>query len=236
MPKTYKLLIWLAIYAVAMGFLESAVVVYLRKIYYPDGFGFPLRTLDPVIAVAEFLREAATMIMLVTLALITFRQAICRFAVFIYAFAIWDIFYYVFLWVLLTWPPTLLTWDILFLIPVTWVGPVLAPVINSLTMIVLAILLIYYKVRNDLFRLSFMEWFFFILGALVIIFAYTRPYMQYMLAKYRLTDLLSVSRNKEFLDYSCLFVPQHFNWMLFVLGELFILFPIFQIIFRMRPK
>jgi hypothetical protein len=37
-----KTIIWLAVFSMAMGYLESAVVVYLRKLYYPDGFKFPL--------------------------------------------------------------------------------------------------------------------------------------------------------------------------------------------------
>lgn len=110
-----------------MAFLESAVVVYLRAIYYPDGNLFPMKLIEGRIAVTELWREAATMVMLITVAVIVSKRAIERFAWFIYAFAIWDIFYYVFLYFLLGWPQSLLTWDILFLIPVTWTGPVLAP-------------------------------------------------------------------------------------------------------------
>ena len=40
-PRTALLL-----YAVAMGYLEAAVVVYLRAIYYPEGFSFPLKPMD----------------------------------------------------------------------------------------------------------------------------------------------------------------------------------------------
>ncbi|MBL7138880.1 MAG: hypothetical protein ISS17_08905, partial [Bacteroidales bacterium] len=134
--RTRTLLITL--FAIAMGFLESAVVVYLRAIYYPEGFAFPLKIIEGPVATTEILREAATLIMLITVAILAARRWIIRFAWFIYIFAIWDIFYYIFLWLLLGWPESLLTWDILFLIPTTWVGPVLAPVINSLTMIALA--------------------------------------------------------------------------------------------------
>ena len=31
----------LIIFAVSMGFLEAIVVVYIRELYYPDGFRFP---------------------------------------------------------------------------------------------------------------------------------------------------------------------------------------------------
>jgi len=142
MADFYRFWVLLTIFAIAMGFLESAVVIYLREIYYPEGFAFPLNIIHGKIAVTEILREAATIVMLVSVSILAARRWIIRFAWFIYLFAIWDIFYYVFLRVLLGWPESLLTWDILFLIPTTWVGPVLAPVINSLTMILLAILLI----------------------------------------------------------------------------------------------
>jgi len=236
MKKTFYLLLWIAIFAISMGFLESAVVVYLRAIYYPEGFAFPLRTLDPGIAITEVLREAATMIMLIAIAMITFKQAISRFAAFIYAFAIWDIFYYVVLYLLLQWPRALLTWDILFLIPVTWVGPVLAPVINSMTMIFLAMIIIFYKTKNELFRLTLGEWLFLFIGSVIFIFAYTQPYMQYLVTKYSFSDLLHLNRNKEFQDYSCRFIPVKFSWILFSLGEVLILYSIFHMINRMKRK
>lgn len=232
MKQTFYLLLWIGIFAVAMGFVESAVVVYLRAIYYPEGFAFPLRTLDPGIAKTEILRESATMIMLITIAVITFKHAISRFAAFIYAFAIWDIFYYVFLYLLLKWPPTLLTLDILFLIPVTWVGPVLAPVINSMTMIFLAMIIIFYKTKNELFRLTVGEWLFLFIGSAIFIFTYTQPYMQYLLTKYSFSDILQVSGSREFLDYSGLFIPVKFDWMLFSLGEVLVLIGISHIIIR----
>jgi len=235
MNKAIYLLIWIAIFAIAMGFLESAVVVYLRAIYYPEGFAFPLRNLDPGIVRTEVIREGATMIMLITIALMTFKQAIIRFAVFIYAFAIWDMFYYVFLYLLLKWPPAILTWDILFLIPVTWVGPVLAPVINSVTMIFLALIIIHYKTKNELFRISQLEWLFLFMGSAFFILSYTQPYMRFLLARYSFSDLLQLSSSKEFLEYSGRFVPVKFDWILFSLGEVLILYPVFHMIKRMKP-
>ena len=232
MNKAGYLLIWIAIFAIAMGFLESAVVVYLRAIYYPEGFAFPLRALDPGIVQTEVLRETATMIMLIMIAMMTVKQAISRFAVFIYAFAIWDICYYLFLRLLLKWPPTLLTWDILFLIPVTWVGPVLAPVINSVTMILLAVIILYYKTKIELFRVTFVEWLFLVLGSGVFIFTYTQPYLKFLLAIYSFSDILNLQDNKELLSYSGSFIPSNFNWLLFSLGEVLVLYPVFHMIKR----
>ncbi len=234
--KVSRLLIWIALFSVSMGYLESAVVVYLRAIYYPEGFAFPLRTLDPGIATTEVIREAATLVMLISIAVMTFRRTISRFAAFIFAFAIWDISYYLFLWLLIGWPSSLLTWDILFLIPVTWVGPVLAPLINSAIMIILAILLIRSKSRNDRFRMTFLNWLFLVLGSVIIILAYTLPYMQYLLSKYAFSALLHMSRDRELLEYSSRFIPRDFNWILFLAGVTLTVVPVFRIIIRMRRK
>ena len=81
-------------------------------------------------------REAATLVMLLGVAMLAGTDRWDRIALFCIAFGVWDIAYYVWLWVFLRWPPSLLTWDVLFLIPVPWVGPVVAPVIVSVVMIV----------------------------------------------------------------------------------------------------
>ena len=78
-------ILWITVFAIAMGFLESAVVIYLREIYYPGGFAFPLKLIGGTLALTEILREAATMIMLLMVASIASRRAIERFAWFIYA-------------------------------------------------------------------------------------------------------------------------------------------------------
>ena len=83
------------IFAIAMGFLEAVVVVYLRKLYYPNGFNFPLKGfIDPSIISIEWVREFATIVMLITIAMLAGKKLYERFAYFIYVFAIWDIFYY----------------------------------------------------------------------------------------------------------------------------------------------
>lgn len=131
----FRRVVWLAIYAVAMAYVESAVVVYLRGIYYPEGFSFPIVIIPDRMALVEIGREAATVVMLAGVSLLAGADRWERFLFFCMAFGIWDIFYYVWLKIFLGWPPSLTTWDILFLIPVAWVGPVLAPVLISLSMI-----------------------------------------------------------------------------------------------------
>ena len=105
---------------------------------------FPLLTLDQIQSTApvqmktlaiEIGREAATIAMLAAIALVCARNAGQWAAAFVMAFGVWDITFYLFLKVLLEWPASMFTWDILFLVPVPWVGPVLAPVLVSVAMI-----------------------------------------------------------------------------------------------------
>jgi hypothetical protein len=135
-------LIWLTIFTVAMAYVESAVVVYLRAIYYPQGFAFPLVLMPSDMVAIEIGREAATLVMLLGVAVLAGVDRWDRILMFCIAFGVWDIAYYVWLWVFLRWPPSLLTWDVLFLIPVPWVGPVVAPVIVSVVMIVGSLVLL----------------------------------------------------------------------------------------------
>ena len=119
------------LFAAAMGVLEAAVVVYLRRIYYPGGFGFPLAPMEASILRIEVIREAMTILMLVCVALLAADRAWPRLMAFIVAFGVWDIAYYAGLKAFLDWPASLLAPDILFLIPRVWVGPVLAPILVS---------------------------------------------------------------------------------------------------------
>ena len=111
-------LIWLTVYAVAMAYLESAVVVYLRAIYYPQGFSLPLVLIEPSIAAIEIGQEAATLVMLLSVTALASADRWEWFFAFCLSFGVWDVFYYVWLWAFLRWPPSLLTSDVLFLIPV----------------------------------------------------------------------------------------------------------------------
>ena len=126
---------WLTVYAIAMGALEAVVVVYLRALLYPGGFEFPLVPIPPAIFTWEIVREAMTVVLLLAVAALAGRDPIDRFFVFAYIFGIWDLAYYAGLYAALDWPPSLLTWDILFLIPVPWTAPVLYPALVSLVLV-----------------------------------------------------------------------------------------------------
>jgi len=220
MKNTLTKIIWLGIFAIAMGFLESAVVVYIRALYYPEGFMFPMKLISDQIMITEFFREAATMIMLIGIAIIAGRSAIERFAYFIFSFGIWDIFYYVFLYALLGWPQSLMTWDVLFFIPVTWIGPVIGPVINSLTMIILALVILYYKNKNQSVKTGKFVWPLLILGSLVVIVAYTMDYVQFMAQKFTFLQMMGLGDAKTVFDYATTYMPENFNWWVFLCGVL----------------
>lgn len=48
-----RTLLWVTVYGVAMGVLEGAVVIYLRRLYFAGGFHFPLWVVDSNIALVE---------------------------------------------------------------------------------------------------------------------------------------------------------------------------------------
>ncbi len=124
-----------AIFSAAFGFVEAAVVIYLRIAIglNPETQALSLSNeLPQTLFAIEIFREIATIIMLVSIALLSVKATKERFAVFLWTFAAWDIFYYVGLWLAVGWPSSLLTQDILFLIPVPWISQVWFPVLVSL--------------------------------------------------------------------------------------------------------
>jgi hypothetical protein len=125
------------VFAIAMAWVEAASVFYIRALvdriepYQAD----PL-PMNGVLGNVELWREGATLVMLAMVGLLAGRTWRRRFGYAVLAFGAWDIFYYVFLRMMSGWPRTLLDWDILFLLPLPWWGPVLAPVSIALLMIV----------------------------------------------------------------------------------------------------
>jgi hypothetical protein len=219
--RTYLLVL---IFSLAMGFLEAVVVIYLRKISYPHGFEFPLELLPPKLYVIELLREFATLVMLFTLALLAGKNKLERFAYFLFAFAIWDIVYYIGLKLILNWPQSLMTRDILFLIPIPWVSPVLAPLICSLSMIALALGLTYGEKYIPAFRLRWIEWELLIAGALVVFSAFIWSYAAFLVN----ISALGISK-ADFHAALERFNPASFHWGLFLAGEILIVIAIFLI-------
>jgi hypothetical protein len=124
----------LTVWSAAFGYIEGAVVVYLRALIAPRGGLFPLSPFPASINAVEVIREGATIVLLWGAAWLASRRGLLRFAAFVFCFAVWDLVYYLTLKLALGWPASFLDWDVLFLIPLPWTAPVLAPVLVSLAM------------------------------------------------------------------------------------------------------
>jgi hypothetical protein len=130
-------------FSVAMAYLESAVVVYLTLALGGSvGEIFPLR---PAIEAGELVaievgREVATLVMIGTVGVLVGRTWVERLAWSAVVFGTWDIGYYAWLYVFAGWPGSPGTTDLLFLIPVPWVGPVWSPVAGSVALVVVGLL------------------------------------------------------------------------------------------------
>ncbi len=155
-----------------MAFAESAVVVYLRAIFYPEGFSFPLKAMADYKILVEVLREIATICMLTAVAYLAGRRFWERFAYFMFSFGVWDIFYYVWLKVLLDWPSSLLQWDVLFLIPLPWIGPVIAPASIAALMIVFSMLIIYSFEKGHDFKPAALSFVLALTGIFIVLYSF----------------------------------------------------------------
>ena len=127
-------------FAIAMAWVEAASVFYIRALvdrivpYQADPL--PQEAMNGALGAVELVREGATLVMLATLGMVagsTWRRRAGYAAL---AFGTWDIFYYAFLRMMDEWPRTLLDWDILFLLPLPWWGPIIAPMSIAALMIV----------------------------------------------------------------------------------------------------
>jgi len=225
---------WLAVFALAMGFLEGIVVIYLRELYYPGGFEFPLKLMSPELVKIEWIREIATLVMLAGVGIITGRNGLQRLFYALFAFGVWDISYYVALKLLIGWPASLLTWDLLFLIPVSWLGPVLAPVLNSVTMIVMALLLIGRQERGYYIKVSISDWILIFGGALVILYTYLIDYTRLLIESGAFAAKSSPQAEKLLINIITNYIPESYRWPLFIVGEVLILAAAVNILIRSR--
>ncbi len=189
------------VFGVAFAYIESAVVVYLRVIFHPDGFTFPLQAFDitPLgrrLLLTEIGREAATLVLIVTAAWFFGRTGQERAAWSLVIFAVWDVFYYVWLKVLLDWPALIMDWDILFLIPAIWASPVLYPVLASAAMFAFAVAILYRSAQGSPLAIRYTDWLGWLASTIIIVVAFC-------LGGIHVTEP----------DYA-----EHFPWPLFAVG------------------
>lgn len=171
----HKTILISALFAIAMAYLESAVVVYLRELYYPFGFDLTLAEIPDRIYFTEIGRELATILMLYAFASSVGKNGREIFAYFSFNFGLWDIWYYIWLKVLIDWPATLFDGDVLFLIPLPWVGPVLAPVLISIALVFAAYLILRFEQLNKPIKLTKCDWGLEILSAIILILSFIIP-------------------------------------------------------------
>lgn len=145
MNDILKRFLWVSVYAVAMAFLEAVVVAYIRQLLVITANHV---TLGPYVTM-EMWREMATLTMLAALGWLAGRKKLDRLAYGVFAFGLWDIWYYVWLKVLLDWPETIWDWDTLFLIPLHWWGPVLSPMLIAALICVTAVLAVIRMERGE---------------------------------------------------------------------------------------
>ena len=200
------------IFAIAMAYLESAVVLYLRTLGNRiDPYQAP--ALPPAVdfGYAEIFREAATIIMLATVGWLAGRNLRSRLGYFLIIFGVWDIFYYVFLKPLTGWPRSLLDWDVLFLIPLPWWGPVLAPMCIAFLMVVYGTLLSQFE---RLPHVSGPNWKVGLASLCGMVLA---------LYVFMVDALHTVGQGKRALVNM---LPTHFNWTLFIVALALMAVPI----------
>ena len=153
--KKKTTLIKVAVFNLAFAYLEAATVIYLRQLIsasHPEidrsaillllpGIAFlqPKSVLDIIsnsqLLQIELVRESATLIILAMIASIAGKKVGQRIAFFFFSFAVWDLFYYVFLKLIINWPTSWTDIDIFFLLPVPWLGPVFVPITISFLLV-----------------------------------------------------------------------------------------------------
>lgn len=213
---------WLLIcgFAIAMAWVEAAVVFDLRTMvdriepHQPNPLPL-VGKLGPV----ELVREFATLVMLFTVGAIAGKTSRARWGYSLLAFGVWDIFYYVFLKVMCGWPHSLLDWDILFLLPLPWWGPVLAPVLIALLMILWGTLATQFEPKPVSKVSNTTLWSLCFAGVLLALYVF-------MADALRIADQgVEVIRNV---------LPVQFNWPLFLVALALMATPVIPLLWTRR--
>jgi hypothetical protein len=212
--KDAKRWIVVALYAAAMAWVESAVVFYVRTMinrvepYQAEPLPI-IGSLGPV----ELVREIATLLMLLTVGLLAGRTWRARLGYSAIAFGVWDILYYVFLKVMCGWPHSLFDWDILFLLPLPWWGPVAAPVLIALLLILWGTLVSQFNPRTPSRSRGWASRGSISAGIVLALYTF-------------MADTLAVA--SQGTDVVRRVLPAHFNWPLFTLALALMAAPVLQ--------
>jgi hypothetical protein len=209
-------------FAIAMAWMESATVYYLRTMV--DRIE-PYQTnplpISGVLGPVELVREAATLVMLVTMGMLAARTWPKRLAYSAIAFGVWDIFYYVFLWIICDWPRSLLDWDILFLLPLPWWGPVIAPVSIALLMIAWGTFATQFPDHRPATGMTWAVWGSSSVGIALALYVF-------------MADALHIAHQGR--DVLTRMLPTAFNWSAFCVAFALMATPVAHIGWRLRSR
>lgn len=203
MNKTVIKILWVSVFSIAMAYLEAAVVVYLRRVYGISDLILQVPPFDAQIAAIELGRELATLVMLLSIGWIAGETFQSRVGFAFITFGLWDIFYYLWLRVFIGWPQSILEPDLLFLIPLPWWGPVLAPVLIALLMVIGGIFTVIKVEKNGPLHIDAWSWVCLIAGVLILLYTFMADALIALPA-----DASTLSGLK----------PSQFNWPVYFLG------------------
>jgi hypothetical protein len=210
------------VFAIGMAWVEAASVYYLRAMVgridpYQEN-PLPIRG---VLGEVELIREASTLVMLLTIGILAGRTWHKRLGYTAIAFGVWDILYYVFLRMICDWPRSLFDWDILFLLPLPWWGPVLAPVCIALLMIVWGTFASQFTDRGPASSFTSALWGLSWLGIALALYVFMAD---------------SLRAIHQGLDATRQVLPKPFNWSVFCVALTLMATPLAQIGWRMRSQ
>ena len=207
-------IIWLTLFAIAMANVEATLVIHMRTIYYPDNplNIFPLEIISHRDFAIEIVRELATVVMILTVALLAEKSLTRIFAAFVFVFGLWDIFYYFWLKVLIGWPVSWLEWDILFLIPWPWFGPWIAPVFIALLFVCWGGWVLLTEKHVHFTRGTALL---FILGVLLALVAFLLPAVP-----------LFIEGKESFRHFQ----PDEFMWRFYIIGYLLMIYSLWRVV------
>lgn len=198
----------LFILAAAFGIIEGSVAIYLRPVFNQADFNFEIKILQPEkmngtqkkILATEVWREFFTLILIGAAAAIAADSIIRWAGYYVFIFSIWDLFYYLWIFMRVNWPTSLFSWDILFLIPKMWLAPVIVPILISTVGLVISLMVIRIldKFRTAVFDLQ--HWVPLVLALVFWLISFLNK------SSAGMTDF-----------------PQNYSWSLFIIGMIFAL-------------
>lgn len=218
MKTVIKTILSVSLFAVAMAYLESTIVVYLRHIYGITDLLKDIPTEPDKYTTIEIGREFCTLLILFLVGWLTGKKWQIRIGYMLFAFGIWDIFYYIWLYVFIGWPTSLKEWDILFLIPLPWWGPVLAPVLIAILMISGGLITVLKSFEKVTLNINYYNYFLLILSILIVLYVFMKDAIDVLPG-----GIETISKVK----------PTVFNWWLFLAaysGMSYFVYRIFSIL------